>query len=257
MKDCEELRDEKIAEEEHLITDSELGRSAEDEFFTYSSMHSGLFGWRTMVEVVAVLIFIALLFWSRRVPERTEKGYGPNIRKAIVEFGDDAHLGPDLVYADEDMFSNYTHLTELYNNWQKLYPRGRGFVKLRSSDYQFLGQIDPPYETDIFQNGTIKEGHVLTVFHSLHCLTVLMVGLGKREENSTLPIWQPHHQAHCLEYLRQSILCSADTSLEGRGKHWQVENGYGTQHICVDYAALTQWASERTPVHFDAGHKPF
>lgn len=87
--------------------------------------------------------------------------------------------------------------------------------------------------------------------------TVLMVGLGERDENSSLPIWQPHHQAHCLEYLRQSILCSADTSLEGRGKHWKVENGYGTKHTCVDYAALTQWATERAPVHFDDDHKPF
>jgi hypothetical protein len=54
-----------------------------------------------------------------------------------------------------------------------------------------------------------------------------------------------HHSAHCFDYIRQSIMCAADTSLEGRT---DAGPGWGSQHECTDYDALLAWANKQTVV---------
>jgi hypothetical protein len=56
-----------------------------------------------------------------------------------------------------------------------------------------------------------------------------------------------HHSAHCFDYLRQSIMCAADTSLEGKT---EAGPGWGSKHQCTDYDALLAWANEHTVVKF-------
>lgn len=56
------------------------------------------------------------------------------------------------------------------------------------------------------------------------------------------------HRAHCVEYLRQGILCSADTSLEGdTTQEWGRGSGnqHKHKHVCKDYDALYDMATER------------
>ena len=48
-----------------------------------------------------------------------------------------------------------------------------------------------------------------------------------------------HHVVHCVEYLRNSVMCSGDTTLEGKGVPG---SGFGVEHQCVDYEALQAWA---------------
>lgn len=50
----------------------------------------------------------------------------------------------------------------------------------------------------------------VTVVHELHCMRWMRLGL--QVENSTEQ--QKGHLAHCLNYMRQLALCSADTTLE-------------------------------------------
>ncbi len=52
-----------------------------------------------------------------------------------------------------------------------------------------------------------------------------------------------HHSAHCFDYLRQSIMCNADTSLEGKT---EAGPGWGSKHQCKDYDAVLTWANEHT-----------
>lgn len=56
------------------------------------------------------------------------------------------------------------------------------------------------------------------------------------------------HEYHCIDYLRQSIMCSADTTLDfaelqpdGRRKGF---SGANSTHHCRDWDALTSWAFE-------------
>lgn len=56
------------------------------------------------------------------------------------------------------------------------------------------------------------------------------------------------HEYHCIDYIRQSIMCSADTTLDfaelqpdGRRKGF---SGANSTHQCRDWEALTAWAVE-------------
>ncbi|KAG6087966.1 hypothetical protein E4U15_007046 [Claviceps sp. LM218 group G6] len=54
------------------------------------------------------------------------------------------------------------------------------------------------------------------------------------------------HLSHCWDYLRQSIMCSADTTLEWMGSTPDEDGttGWGYQHKCRDWSAIFSWAEE-------------
>lgn len=53
---------------------------------------------------------------------------------------------------------------------------------------------------------------------------------------------------HCVEYIKQSIMCCGDTSLEkGIERNGTVvaeTNGWGTMHECRSWDAVYEWATE-------------
>tara|TARA_R110002003_G_scaffold3381_1_gene25262 strand:- start:10452 stop:10871 length:420 start_codon:yes stop_codon:yes gene_type:complete len=55
-----------------------------------------------------------------------------------------------------------------------------------------------------------------------------------------------HHVEHCFEYLRQSVMCAADTNLEDTVEN---EGGnetmpWGKERVCRDWEAVKAWAAE-------------
>ena len=50
------------------------------------------------------------------------------------------------------------------------------------------------------------------------------------------------HTMHCFAYLRQSIMCAADTALEPYKAEHNGVDGYGSPHQCRDYNAVYEWA---------------
>ncbi|KUJ21745.1 uncharacterized protein LY89DRAFT_576834, partial [Mollisia scopiformis] len=63
------------------------------------------------------------------------------------------------------------------------------------------------------------------------------------------------HVAHCFDYIRQSLICSGDTTLEafleadGETLRKQGSSGWGVAHKCVDFDALSRWTDQ----HKDPG----
>jgi hypothetical protein len=53
-----------------------------------------------------------------------------------------------------------------------------------------------------------------------------------------------HHVGHCLEYLRQSIMCSADSALEPAENAKRGFLGWGFARQCRDYRELMAWADK-------------
>lgn len=88
---------------------------------------------------------------------------------------------------------------------------------------------------------TVAPAYMMSSFHQLHCLSYLA------EHYNIAPLSDElaHHSAHCFDYLRQSIMCSADTTLEGVS---EAGPGWGGKHQCTDYEKLLEWANERTAV---------
>jgi hypothetical protein len=56
---------------------------------------------------------------------------------------------------------------------------------------------------------------------------------------------QLEHKSHYIEYLRQAILCTADTSLEGKTGAWPASAAWGQMHTCKSYDALIEMADQR------------
>ena len=52
------------------------------------------------------------------------------------------------------------------------------------------------------------------------------------------------HASHCFEYLRQALMCSADSSIEPAGKRIEGFLGWGFQRQCRDYGGLMDWAEK-------------
>jgi hypothetical protein len=54
------------------------------------------------------------------------------------------------------------------------------------------------------------------------------------------------HIYHCIDYIRQSIMCNGDTTLEKpstvNGKPMRGVDGWGVAHECRDYDAIYSYA---------------
>ncbi|EKM56810.1 uncharacterized protein PHACADRAFT_254135 [Phanerochaete carnosa HHB-10118-sp] len=99
------------------------------------------------------------------------------------------------------------------------------------------------FETDGFSKvGPHDRTFQISMMHQLHCLDVIRVGFVTNRTGFA------HHIEHCLRYLRQSVLCCADTTLEEDEPHvntsgiWEhAAGGYGMVHECRDWTAVRRY----------------
>ncbi|KAI1120109.1 hypothetical protein F5Y10DRAFT_259064 [Nemania abortiva] len=108
--------------------------------------------------------------------------------------------------------------------WDSIFPRGRGFIK------------HPEISPDV---------HCLAVYHQLHCLEIIRSGYwsamdGVKPSHHA----DPSHLRHCFDYLRQSVMCSADTNLEPVIEGRRGVNGFGSDRKCRDFSRLSAWADK-------------
>lgn len=85
------------------------------------------------------------------------------------------------------------------------------------------------------QNG-IREGY-WTVYQA--------ATTSKQFEEQDLPMMaSPAHIRHCIDLLRQSLMCYADTAVEVKEEGINGVKGWGTEHQCRDYEELLQWTRD-------------
>ncbi|KAI0074341.1 hypothetical protein K474DRAFT_1665530 [Panus rudis PR-1116 ss-1] len=114
--------------------------------------------------------------------------------------------------------------------WLSIYPgTNRGFIRL-GPNKRFFG---------------------LAMFHQIHCLNSLRLAMTGRPPHSLRrrddgdKEWmndevQIEHAHHCLNYLRQAILCNADLTLEPEIREGteDVGEGLGVTHVCRDWSKV-------------------
>ncbi len=54
----------------------------------------------------------------------------------------------------------------------------------------------------------------------------------------------PRHIAHCIDLIRQSLMCQPDTTIEVKNESVGGVTGFGTRHLCRDWGALMDWTTE-------------
>ncbi|RPD75656.1 hypothetical protein L226DRAFT_507565 [Lentinus tigrinus ALCF2SS1-7] len=108
------------------------------------------------------------------------------------------------------------------NDWGTLFPESSGFTDLGPNNRTFL----------------------VSFVHQLHCLDTFRVAFLTNRTGSA------HHVEHCLRYMRQAVLCYADTTLEPahpgmlNGKWRHGATGIGSVHRCKDWTALTKYLED-------------
>ena len=53
------------------------------------------------------------------------------------------------------------------------------------------------------------------------------------------------HVLHCIEFLRQSVMCHADTTIEAKDEHLHGVVGFGILHACRNWAQMVKWVDDR------------
>ncbi|KAF2845811.1 hypothetical protein T440DRAFT_258355 [Plenodomus tracheiphilus IPT5] len=95
-----------------------------------------------------------------------------------------------------------------------------------------------------------------SVFHQMHCLDELRHGFYVLHDQvqayskvtsdraASKRALQDHslgHIRHCIDLLRQSLMCNADLTVELKDEQLGGVTGFGTVHHCVDWSELLDW----------------
>ena len=101
-----------------------------------------------------------------------------------------------------------------------------------------------PYGGGTYRVGTFNRTLVGTMFHQLHCVRMMHTLLVKGKAD--------HHAQHCLRYLREEILCEANTTLEPGDFTTSnfTEERAGATYVCRDWTQVyieveRNWAAWR------------
>jgi hypothetical protein len=109
------------------------------------------------------------------------------------------------------------------NDWASVTPLGHGFVKV----------------------GPGEDFYAISMYHQLHCLNGFRKMLSGEQRNASRIEHDEQHVLHCLSYLRQMVLCSADITLEPAfsaentdGRKTKAAYGTGVTHQCKDWEQI-------------------
>lgn len=62
--------------------------------------------------------------------------------------------------------------------------------------------------------------------------------------NDSLGMGSEPHVRHCLDLLRQTLLCHADTTVEVVDQVKRGVSGFGVEHQCRDWEQLKEWTEK-------------
>ena len=94
----------------------------------------------------------------------------------------------------------------------------------------------------------------MAVFHELHCVNIIRLGyysalsgtlshlVASTKDHNKRP--DEHHLRHCFDYLRQSLMCLADSNFEVVDRELGGVTGWRGERRCGDFEGLKLWAEE-------------
>ncbi|TLS31317.1 hypothetical protein PpBr36_02459 [Pyricularia pennisetigena] len=187
--------------------------------------------WMVIVAAASLIVLADLSQSLRRVAVGSDhSGNVPDFPSAVKYFDYIPDFTVDAAEASD------AEVDSLQERWSELIPKGRGWTHVTHG----LDQLSPPSS-----DGEGQEVHAIAVFHQIHCLYTIMADYNNAVRNKTT---MPAHVRHCFEYLRLTLMCHADTTLEGRpdvipDTMFQPAVA-GSRHACRDYDAVKAWAAD-------------
>ncbi|KAI0154556.1 hypothetical protein GGR57DRAFT_466025 [Xylariaceae sp. FL1272] len=102
---------------------------------------------------------------------------------------------------------------------------------------------------------TDEEGFALSMHHQIHCLGLMKHVFLKSERNQTVTPLDYRHMDHCVEYIRQAVMCHGDLTLEpllaGSTRTKIESDTWGSKHFCRDWNVLKQVVWKHTSIGWD------
>ncbi|KAI1174109.1 hypothetical protein F4777DRAFT_409996 [Nemania sp. FL0916] len=199
---------------------------------------------RLAIELAMAIVIIALSIHVIRERIESSRAPVPKFPRKTYKFL------PDPNFVRDDMLFTEQDTLNTLHNWLPLSSEARGYVQIPDhASYDTLGK---PYTVAIDR---MNDGpaYMMSVFHQLHCLSYIVDHYQQGYAGTNLTEEVAHHSAHCFDYLRQSIMCSADTNLEG---DTETGPGWGSDHICADYDAVLEWANKNGAMRWRTGLLP-
>ncbi|KAH8668578.1 hypothetical protein BX600DRAFT_259455 [Xylariales sp. PMI_506] len=191
--------------------------------------------WRWLIDTTILLAILGLVLRAQlqKAPLNPwdfggdMTGVGPRFSQQIVKFEVDYDYAPSNA---SEFFSE-----EVLDRWNKLMPLGMGFQWVKDpSKYH-----DLPHPIEWINNMTV---FTTSMTHQLHCLWAIVQTYSGLKSGHPIPDDHEWHMTHCFSYMRQSILCAADTAIEGHATTFPVDNsgsdGWDAKHVCKDQSQV-------------------
>lgn len=147
---------------------------------------------------------------------------------------------PRFVNSDpHDGFWNFDgNFLEPSTPWDEIFP-GAWIEISHPAKYGLKGGL--PMNKFYYDNVSPEsEAYVPSVFHQIHCVGEIKHAFIQLQQGRALPAHE--HIDHCIEYLRQAVMCSGDLTLERPSyigdTTWTRPNGWGVKHQCRDLSNL-------------------
>ncbi|KAF9033401.1 hypothetical protein BJ165DRAFT_1567688 [Panaeolus papilionaceus] len=113
------------------------------------------------------------------------------------------------------------------------------------SEKEWMTLISWPHGSGRIHLGETHRLFNAVYFHQLHCVQIMEEALQDRHYGMA----DYHHVGHCLHYLRQTLMCDADYTLEEgdfmkRYKNCDLRSG-GDTRVCRDWEKLYDIVAQR------------
>ncbi|ROV88752.1 hypothetical protein VMCG_10071 [Cytospora schulzeri] len=193
---------------------------------------------RWMLDTTLLLMIITMLVRNEmQEPLRDQwqllgdmTGVGPRFPQRLTRFE------YDISYAPMNTSEFFTD--EVLDKWNHLMPKGMGFQRV--NDTHKYHDLPKPIDWD--EGKTV---FTTSVTHQLHCLFTVAQTYSGLSSGHMIPDDHHSHMIHCVAYLRQAIMCSADTALEGHATTFPDDNhgsdGWDSTHVCKDYGQVLEY----------------
>ncbi|KAJ1323543.1 oxidase UstYa family protein [Microdochium nivale] len=190
-------------------------------------------------------LFVIAVSLSQRPP--CSNSQGPNLIHSPAR---------DAVFYEKVQHYNQLNATSIYmgdprpelnDAWEHLLTPE--MIRVSRNDLDKIGKDSIPIQDE--EGGYLAN---LEVFHQLHCLRALRMFMAKDYYPGSAFLWRkthgeviPFHLDHCINGLRQYLMCHADVSLntynwiEDYKKPW---GDWDVQHECRNWDSIYQWSTD-------------
>lgn len=131
---------------------------------------------------------------------------------------------------------------------------------IRNTSYMSLNHAYDGLWNETGQSALVYDDHKnvvqITMFHQLHCLASIRKALQEASEGKEIGMDEKDntHWPHCLQFLREAIVCTADGTLEHHPPdpvHGLIISGYGDMRACGSAAKLYEYRDERKIYYYN------